>query len=158
MSGLSIATNDSELAHWAALAAGLPAEGVRGRYRTEHMCRVRLAKVRWPGGPRCPKCQSAKFTHITARKIYLCGECRHQYTAISGGLLHGTHLKLSIWFHVAELIIEHNSRGRGELLTGVKLQELTGVATPRIYPLRKKLLNDLRGINGGYIGTVICGS
>lgn len=148
--------NVADRKHWADLSARLPAEGVNRRYPTEEARLMRVENARWPAGPTCPKCGSPCFTRIVTRKTYHCTNCRHQFSATSGSLLHGTHLPLRAWFAAAEAVVEYNSRGKGGLLTGRKLQLITGVRTPRIYPLMRKISEDLKQPNGGLLGIIVC--
>lgn len=143
---------------WLELSGRLPAEGISHRFPTERARLARIVKVRWAAGPTCFQCGSKDFTHIAARKTYHCRDCRHQYTATSGSLLHGTHLSFKAWFAASEAVILFNSRGNGSLLTGAKLQQIVGMKTPRIYPMMRKLKEDLIQPGGGFMAQIVCTS
>jgi transposase-like protein len=76
-------------------------------------CYEFLEKMRWPAGVRCPICGNDKVSRIrssskkqTVRRLYECLEatCHQQFTAISGTILHDTHLPLQKWLLAIALI------------------------------------------------------
>ena len=75
---------------------------VREDFGTEESCRAYFEATRWLEGVRCLKCGGARITRleIPARRLYQCKarECRHQFSAIAGTMLEGSHLPLRTWF------------------------------------------------------------
>jgi len=76
-------------------------------FPTEEACLEYLENVRWPKGVSCLKCGGSKVSAIKskdkrtkARKIYQCltRPCRHQFTATTGTIFHGTRIPLRKWF------------------------------------------------------------
>ena len=69
---------------------------------TEESCWVYFEAARWPEGVRCLKCGGDRITRlkIPASRLYQCKapECRHQFSAIAGTILEGSHLPLRTWF------------------------------------------------------------
>ncbi len=75
-------------------------------------CREHLEKVRWPDGPRCPKCGSLEHWTINRRKpgknqvarLYRCKACKKQYTVTVGTIFEDSHIPLHKWFVAIHLI------------------------------------------------------
>jgi len=66
-------------------------------FSTEEACREYLARLRWPGGFRCPRCGHDKAWR--AREIlYECGWCGRQVSVTTGTIFQGTHKPLRLWF------------------------------------------------------------
>jgi len=99
------ANTDAGLLHFKRLARQLPEDGVAIAFPNETSCRVRLAEVRWPGGPVCPVCSAHKIGHITRGDLYRCNECSKAFSAISGTILHKTSVGLRTCFLIAERIL-----------------------------------------------------
>ena len=74
------------------------------RFKTRQDCLKFLEKLRWPDTPICPRCGSPKVCRLYARAFFECYTCRKQFSAISGTILHGTHLPLQKWILAAALI------------------------------------------------------
>ncbi len=54
---------------------------------------------RWPTGVACPGCGSMNIQHRTTRKPqpYRCRDCRKDFSAKTGSLMHGSPLGYRIW-------------------------------------------------------------
>ena len=78
---------------------------VERAFGSEEQCRSYLEKMRWPNGPKCPKC-SADAWRLTKRFLYECSTCHHQFPALIGTIFEKTHLPLSLWFKVIYLMSE----------------------------------------------------
>src|SRR6266403_3613586 len=61
----------------------------RAWFPDDQSCRVYLERIRWPDGPRCPRCRKAK---VWAMKppFYRCAACRHDFSVSAGTLLGDT--------------------------------------------------------------------
>jgi transposase-like protein len=62
--------------------------------------------TRWPNGPICPKCQSAKHYATKKAGVYRCAAstCRKDFTVMTGTVMERSHAKLTQWaaaFHLA---------------------------------------------------------
>jgi transposase-like protein len=66
-------------------------------FATEDACRKYLAKLRWPGGFRCPDCKSAE-AWLTGRALMHCKGCGRQVSVNAGTIFHGTRSSLRLWF------------------------------------------------------------
>ena len=67
------------------------------QFHDEAACRQYLAKLRWPDGFVCPRCQSREGW-LTARDLYHCRLCADQASVSAGTLFAGTNLPLRLWF------------------------------------------------------------
>src|SRR5688500_7531011 len=74
-------------------------------YDTREKCIELLESLRWPDGqPICPKCDCAKSYPIHDRLLHECAECRHQFSATSGTIMHRSHIPLTKWILAAAII------------------------------------------------------
>jgi len=76
------------------------------RFHDEEAARAWFEAARWPNGPICPHCKSAK--HYATKKLgrYRCAnkECRKDFTIMTGTVMERSHVKLNEWaaaFHLA---------------------------------------------------------
>ncbi len=74
-------------------------------FHDEDAARVWFEAARWPNGPICPKCGSAK--HYATKKLgrYRCAAstCRKDFTVMTGTVMERSHAKLTQWavaFHM----------------------------------------------------------
>ena len=63
----------------------------------EAACRAYLTRIRWPEGPRCPRCPVAKVWQMTPPS-YRCANCGYDFTVTAGTLFADTKLPLRLWF------------------------------------------------------------
>ena len=76
------------------------------KFMSDQACLEHLGRVRWPDGPRCPKCgSSTDVIRFQAggktgkvRKLYRCLSCRRQFSATVGTIFHDSHRPLTDWF------------------------------------------------------------
>ncbi len=64
--------------------------GLIERFHSEDTCHEYLARLRWPDGVRCPRCDSAKISRIIKRRQYDCDECRYQFSVTARTMMHET--------------------------------------------------------------------
>lgn len=67
------------------------------RFRDEAACRAYLESIRWPDGPRCPRCPQGRVWAMQP-PYYRCAACGHDFTVTAGTLFADTHLSLRLWF------------------------------------------------------------
>ena len=66
-------------------------------FSTDEDCRVYLARLRWPDGFRCPRCDSGQWWPV--RKVLLeCGGCGCQTSVTAGTIFQDIRTPLPIWF------------------------------------------------------------
>jgi transposase-like protein len=74
---------------------------------TEDEARSYLEGIRWPDGPECPHCGSARITRLEGKAhragLLQCNKCREQFTVTVGGVMQDSHVSLRKWvlaFHL----------------------------------------------------------
>ena len=70
----------------------------RIKFSTEENCLDYLAKLRWPNGFVCPKCQNQESYRQAERGFYRCKACDNKVSVIAGTVFHSTNLRLTDWF------------------------------------------------------------
>lgn len=65
-------------------------------FADEAACRQYLAKLRWPDGFVCPRCQGVDAWQ-TGRGLWMCRGCGHQSSVTAGTIFHRTRLPLRTW-------------------------------------------------------------
>jgi transposase-like protein len=69
----------------------------------EAKCYEVVRQLRWPGGVRCPACNSSeivkrgKHTHQTHRQRYACHACGQQFDDLTDTIFEGHHQPLRTW-------------------------------------------------------------
>lgn len=76
------------------------------RFRDEDACVEFLETLRWPDGPRCPRCDSASVSRIDTRIQLDCNDCRYRFSVTAGTIMHDTKLPLYKWLVAIYLIVE----------------------------------------------------
>ena len=79
-------------------------------FHDENKAREHLESIRWPNGPYCPHCGNADPNRVvklagTSHRpgLYLCHECREQFTVTVGSVMERSHIPLTKWvlgFHL----------------------------------------------------------
>ena len=93
------------------------------RFRTEEDCLAYLAKLRWPTGFICPRCQ-AEGGWEASRGRWICRACRHQASVTAGTIFQDTHKPLRMWFRAAWHITSQKSGA-----SAVSLQKELGLGS-----------------------------
>ena len=73
---------------------------------TDDECRAFLEQMRWPHGPRCPKCGAEEPYSITrkshtknmVKSLYKCRSCKKQFSATVGTIFEDSKIPLHKWF------------------------------------------------------------
>jgi transposase-like protein len=82
-----------------------PRNRLADHFTDEAAARAHLEKLRWPNGPVCPKCASAKKPYATKRESgrYRCSDkdCRADFTVRVGTVFESSHIPLHKWFLAA---------------------------------------------------------
>lgn len=99
----------------------------------EAACRTYLERIRWPNGPRCPRCNQVEVW-IMKPPFYRCGACRHDFTVTAGTLFSDTRLPLTLWFEAMWHVVNQK---QGASALGV--QRVLGVSYPTAWRWLHKL-------------------
>lgn len=105
----------------------------RSWFADEEACRRYLEEIRWPTGPRCPRCPDA-LVWVMKPPFYRCAACRRDFTVTAGTLFADTRLPLSLWFEAVWHVV-HQKHGASAL--GVK--RVLGVSYPTAWRWLHKL-------------------
>ena len=92
-------------------------------FRTEDACRKYLARLRWPVGFTCPRCQHASAWQ-TGRGLFRCGRCKHAASVTAGTIFQDSRLPLRAWFRAAWWVTNQKSG-----LSALGLQRLLGLGS-----------------------------
>jgi len=100
---------------------------VAKKFATPEACNDFLEQMRWPEGVECVHCNSKKVSKyvknestrtrknpktgalevkpVPARILYVCRDCKKQFSVIEGTIFNDTHLPLDKWFHAVALMV-----------------------------------------------------
>lgn len=67
------------------------------RFSDEETCAEYLARLRWPSGWACPRCQGTE-AWLVRRRRWRCGRCRYEASLTAGTIFQDSHLPLTTWF------------------------------------------------------------
>ena len=67
------------------------------RFSTDQQCREYLARLRWPDGFRCPRCDGSK-AWPKQPGLLECAKCGHQASVTAGTVFQDSHKPLVLWF------------------------------------------------------------
>ena len=74
----------------------------------EEACRGYLARLRWPQGFVCPRCQ-CQDAWPASRGRWVCRSCRYQATVTAGTIFQDTRLPMRLWFHAIWQILSQKN-------------------------------------------------
>jgi transposase-like protein len=96
-------------------------------FATPEACNDFLESMRWPDGVTCLKCDSLRVSKYTkkastrqrlnastgemetkpvpSRILYVCLDCKHQFSVTEGTIFNDTHLSLDKWFMAVALMV-----------------------------------------------------
>ena len=69
----------------------------------DEKCYETLREMRWPEGPRCPKCGSSEInkrgfhSKQAYRRRYICRTCQQQFDDLTDTVFEGHHQPLRVW-------------------------------------------------------------
>jgi transposase-like protein len=66
-------------------------------FSTDEACRAYMARLRWPGGFRCPRCGGEESWPIRGTLLQ-CAACKYQSSVTAGTIFQDTRTPLPIWF------------------------------------------------------------
>jgi transposase-like protein len=74
------------------------------QFPDEGKCHEYMAKIRFPGGLACPRCNSRSVTLNARRSLWQCRTCRRQFSVTAGTMFHRTRTPLLVWFWTIFLV------------------------------------------------------
>ena len=75
-------------------------------FPADEKCRELLVRLRWPEGPRCPRCKMDAIELETEKQLFYCKDCDYQFTVTAGTIFNDSHLPLIMWFTATLLLCE----------------------------------------------------
>ncbi len=124
------------------------AKHLGGLVRAED-CRAALERIRWPTGPVCPHCAASgpvvsEIGGTSHRPgLYLCSECRKQFTVTVGTPLEGSKLPLAAWLRAAHML---NTSPKP--VTVREVERALGVTYKTAWHMVQKLLEAVENYRG----------
>lgn len=120
------------------------------RFHDEAACRAYLEALRWPDGPRCPRCPKARVWTMKP-PYFRCAECGRDFTVTAGTLFADTHLPLRLWFQALWHLVNQKN---GASALGV--QRVLGLGSYRtawnwLHKLRRAMVRAGRDRLGGTV-------
>jgi hypothetical protein len=95
------------------------------RFSDDAACATYLTAARWPEGFVCPACGSVKGWALTTKAwTHECAACHRQTSVTAGTVLHGSKLKLTVWFWAAYLMATHSNG-----ISALQLQKQLGLGS-----------------------------
>jgi transposase-like protein len=61
------------------------------------VCVQFVAKMRWPDGPVCPKCEGREHSYLKTRRVWKCKACKKQFSVKAGTIFEGSPIPLDKW-------------------------------------------------------------
>ena len=68
------------------------------------VCTEFVAKLRWPDGPVCPRCEGTEHSYLTTRRLWKCKSCKKQFSLKVGTIFEDSPLGLDKWMAAVWLI------------------------------------------------------
>ncbi len=68
------------------------------------VCVEYVAKLRWPNGPVCPRCDGTEHSYLTTRRLWKCKSCKKQFSVKLGTISEDSPIGLDKWLAAIWLI------------------------------------------------------
>jgi transposase-like protein len=114
----------------------------------DEACRAFLARVRWPQGFRCPRCEGEE-AWTTARRLWVCRRCGRQTSVTAGTIFDRSHYPLRLWFSAMWFVCAQKNG-----VSALGLQRVLGfgsyeTAWAWMHKLRRAMVRPDRELLGG---------
>ena len=97
---------------------------LEAKFPTEDACYAEVVQMRWPDGPRCPRCQSEKVHKLSRAWRWQCKRCSkngYRFSPLVGTIFENTNVPLRTWFTVIYLMCQ-SKKG----MSALQIQRLIG--------------------------------
>src|SRR5258707_9157553 len=74
-------------------------------FSNEQVCIDAVAAMRWPDGPVCPECETAKPYYLKTAKRWKCRNCRIQFSVKRGSIFEDSPISLTKWLPAMWLLV-----------------------------------------------------
>jgi transposase-like protein len=79
-------------------------------FADQDVCVEFVAKLRWPDGPVCPRCEGREHSYLTTRRLWKCKSCKKQFSVKVGTIFEDSAIKLDTWL-IAIWLIANSKNG-----------------------------------------------
>ncbi len=111
-------------------------------FPTDERCRELLVRLRWPEGPRCPRCKADVVELETDKQLFYCKDCDYQFTVTAGTIFNDSHLPLDKWF-IATLLLCEAKKG----MSACQIQRTLGVSYKTAWYLCHRIRAAMREVD-----------
>lgn len=73
-------------------------------FADEEVCVQYVAKLRWPDGAVCPRCEGREHSYLKTRRIWKCKSCKRQFSVKVGSIFEDSPIGLDKWLAAIWLI------------------------------------------------------
>src|SRR4051794_19123649 len=73
-------------------------------FADQEVCVQFVARLRWPDGPVCPRCESREYSYLKTRRVWKCKGCKKQYSVKLGTIFEDSAIPLDKWLVAVWLI------------------------------------------------------
>ena len=108
------------------------------KFPNDEKCRDFLESLRWPNGVCCTRCGDTSLLELTDRDQWECRSCHHQFSVMSGTIMHDSHLPLRKWFLAIYLITEARKG-----ISGRQMKRTLGIANKTAWYLCHRIRSAL---------------
>lgn len=129
------------------------------QYQDADAARQWLESIRWPNGPICPHCGSVSEDHYALKGkggekgkahrpgLYMCKDCREQFTVTVGTVFERSKIKLNVWLQAMFLLC---SSKKG--MSSHQLHRTLGVTYKTAWFMTHRIREAMHNPNGGLLG------
>lgn len=98
------------------------------KFPDEDACKTYLAAIRWPTGPKCPRCFNTELYELNTRpyhwQCHKCQEDGYRFSVLVGTIFENTNYPLLVWFKVIYLML---SSKKG--MSALQIQRMMGMGS-----------------------------
>lgn len=110
------------------------------QFPTEQHCAEFIAKIRWPNGPRCPKCGHHSISWRKDTRLN-CVKCHHNFSVRVGTMFEGSNPPLRKWF-AAIWLFANSKKG----ISSMQLHRDLGVTQTTAWKILKKIRENAKSV------------
>jgi transposase-like protein len=74
-------------------------------FTDEQVCIDAVASLRWPDGPKCPRCSTKEPYYLASQKRWKCRSCRKQFSVKVGTIFEDSPISLQKWLPALWMLV-----------------------------------------------------
>lgn len=117
-------------------------EFLTNRFPDEETAFEYFVEKRWNGKVTCPYCNSQKVYRVKGNQPFKCGNCNSKFTAKTGTIMEGSHIKIRIWL-LAMYIMGTTRKG----ISSIQLAKYLGVTQKTAWYMAMRIREACDGYN-----------